>query len=104
MVCEEALSSNSLPGPHVSKVSGQLGSGEEERKETGVTYHSDDDDDDDDDDDGDGDDEKDLEADNRHVCLGNALAFSRFSCSVLLVLSWNTNENPSTDKLSRAIN
>ena len=48
MVCEEALSSNSLPGPHVSKVSGQLGSGEEERKETGVTYHSDDDDDDDD--------------------------------------------------------
>ena len=45
MVCEEALSSNSLPGPHVSKVSGQLGSGEEERKETGVTYHSDDDDD-----------------------------------------------------------
>ena len=51
MVCEEALSSNSLPSPHVSKVSGQLGSGEEERKETGVTYHSDDDDD------GDGDDE-----------------------------------------------
>ena len=45
MVCEEALSSNSLPSPHVSKVSGQLGSGEEERKETGVTYHSDDDDD-----------------------------------------------------------
>ena len=75
MVCEEALSSNSLPSPHVSKVSGQLGSGEEERKETGVTYHSgDDDDEDDDDDDGDdcdgdgegnedNDDEKDLDAD-----------------------------------------
>ena len=32
---------------------------------------------------------------------------SRFPCCVLLVLSWNTNEtneNPSTDKLSRAIN
>ena len=29
---------------------------------------------------------------------------SRFPCRVLLVLSWNTNENPSTDKLSRAIN
>ena len=69
MVCEEALSSNSLPGPHVSKVSGQLGSGEEERKETGVTYHSDDDDDDGDDGDGDGEgnedngNEKDLDAD-----------------------------------------
>ena len=29
--------------------------------------------------------------------------FSRFPC-VLLALSWNTNENPSADKLSRAIN
>ena len=30
---------------------------------------------------------------------------SRFPCCVLLILSWNTtNENPSTDKLSRAIN
>ena len=29
---------------------------------------------------------------------------SRFPCCVLLGLSWNTNENPSTDKLSRAIN
>ena len=30
---------------------------------------------------------------------------SRFPCCVLLALSWNTtNENPSTDKLSRAIN
>ena len=28
---------------------------------------------------------------------------SRFPCCVLLALSWNTNENPSTDKLSRAI-
>ena len=32
------------------------------------------------------------------------LLHSRFPCCVLLVLSWNTNENPSTDKLSRAIN
>ena len=29
---------------------------------------------------------------------------SRFPCCDLFVLSWNTNENPSTDKLSRAIN
>ena len=29
---------------------------------------------------------------------------SRFPCCVLLALSWNKNENPSTDKLSRAIN
>ena len=29
---------------------------------------------------------------------------SRFPCCVLLALSLNTNENPSTDKLSRAIN
>ena len=29
---------------------------------------------------------------------------SRFPCCVLLALSWNTNENPSTNKLSRAIN
>ena len=29
---------------------------------------------------------------------------SRFPYCVLLALSWNTNENPSTDKLSRAIN
>ena len=29
---------------------------------------------------------------------------SRSPCCVLLALSWNTNENPSTDKLSRAIN
>ena len=29
---------------------------------------------------------------------------SRFPCCVLLALSWNTNENPSTDKLSRAVN
>ena len=28
---------------------------------------------------------------------------SRFPCCVLLALSRNTNENPSTDKLSRAI-
>ena len=33
------------------------------------------------------------------------IAISRFPCCVLLALSWNTtNENPSTDKLSRAIN
>ena len=32
-----------------------------------------------------------------HMC-------SRSPCCVLLALSWNTNENPSTDKLSRAIN
>ena len=32
------------------------------------------------------------------------LESSRFPCCVLLALSWNTtNENPSTDKLSRAI-
>ena len=31
--------------------------------------------------------------------------YSRFPCCVLLALSWNTtNENPSTDKLSKAIN
>ena len=29
---------------------------------------------------------------------------SRFPCCVLLALSWHTNENPSTGKLSRAIN
>ena len=29
---------------------------------------------------------------------------SRFPCCVLLALSQNTNENPSTDRLSRAIN
>ena len=29
---------------------------------------------------------------------------SRFPCCVLLALSWNTNENQSTDKLSRTIN
>ena len=29
---------------------------------------------------------------------------SRFPCCVLLALSWNTIENPSTDRLSRAIN
>ena len=29
---------------------------------------------------------------------------SRFPCCVLLALSWNTNVNPSTDELSRAIN
>ena len=29
---------------------------------------------------------------------------SRFPCCVLLALSWNTYENPSADKLSRAIN
>ena len=29
---------------------------------------------------------------------------SRFPCCVLLALSWNTSKNPSTDKLSRAIN
>ena len=28
------------------------------------------------------------------------LPASRFPCCVLLALSWNTNENPSTDKLS----
>ena len=28
----------------------------------------------------------------------------RFPCCVLLVLSWNTNENLSTDKLSWAVN
>ena len=28
---------------------------------------------------------------------------SRFPCCVLLALSWNTNENPITDKLRRAI-
>ena len=33
------------------------------------------------------------------------ISTSRFPCCVLLALSWNTtNENPSTDKLSRAIN
>ena len=32
------------------------------------------------------------------------LVHSRFPCCVLLAASWNTNENPSTDKLSRAIN
>ena len=38
-----------------------------------------------------------------HYCLG--LAISRFTCCVLLALSWNTtNENPSTVKLCRAIN
>ena len=31
-------------------------------------------------------------------------ASSRSPCCVLLALSWNTNEYPSTDKLSRAIN
>ena len=29
---------------------------------------------------------------------------NRFPCCVLLALSWNANENPSTEKLSRAIN
>ena len=29
------------------------------------------------------------------------LQASRSPCCVLLALSWNTNENPSTDKLSR---
>ena len=33
-----------------------------------------------------------------------SLVSSRSPCRVLLALSWNTNENPSTDKLSRAIN
>ena len=32
------------------------------------------------------------------------LKSSRFPCCVLWALSWNKNENPSTDKLSRAIN
>ena len=32
------------------------------------------------------------------------IEISRSPCCVLLALSWNTNENPSTDKLSRAIN
>ena len=36
--------------------------------------------------------------------LCHRLPPSRFPCCVLLALSWNTNENPSTDKLSRAIN
>ena len=36
---------------------------------------------------------------------GGPLKSSRFLCCVLLALSWNTtNENPITDKLSRAIN
>ena len=35
----------------------------------------------------------------------SGIDYSRFPCCVLLALSWNTtNENPSTDKLSRAIN
>ena len=37
----------------------------------------------------------------------NKVNYSRSPCCVLLALSWNTtttNENPSTDKLSRAIN
>ena len=37
--------------------------------------------------------------------LGKDSRPSKFPCCVLLALSWNTtNENPSTDKLSRAIN
>ena len=36
--------------------------------------------------------------------LSMRFRLSRFPCCVLLALSWNTNENPSTDKLSRAIN
>ena len=35
---------------------------------------------------------------------GITIGASRLPCCVLLALSWNTNENPSTDKLSRAIN
>ena len=38
------------------------------------------------------------------TCLLDHNSSSRFPCCVLLVLSWDTNENPSTDKLSRAIN
>ena len=39
------------------------------------------------------------------ISNGTALLYSRFPCCVLLVLSWNTtNENPSAEKLSRAIN
>ena len=38
------------------------------------------------------------------TCLLDHNSSSRFPCCVLLVLSWATNENPSTDKLSRAIN
>ena len=35
----------------------------------------------------------------------SGIDYSRFPCCVLLALSWNTtNENPSTDKLSRTIN
>ena len=36
--------------------------------------------------------------------LKGAGFFSRFPCCVLLALSWNTNKNINTDKLSRAIN
>ena len=35
---------------------------------------------------------------------GGRVMHSRFPCCVLLALSWNTNANSSTDKLSRAIN
>ena len=38
------------------------------------------------------------------IIFGLPLVDSKFSCCVLLALSWNTNENLSTDKLSRAIN
>ena len=34
---------------------------------------------------------------------GDTIITSRSPCCVLLALSWNTNEYPSTDKLSRAI-
>ena len=36
--------------------------------------------------------------------LSISIVTSRFPCCVLLALSWNTNENPNADKLSRTIN
>ena len=36
--------------------------------------------------------------------VGGGGTRNRYPCCVLLALSWNTNENSSTDKLSRAIN
>ena len=40
----------------------------------------------------------------KSLIIGRRITSSRFPICVLLALSWNTNENPSTDKLSRAIN
>ena len=42
--------------------------------------------------------------DNKYNQKPGASKYCRFPCYVLLAVSWSTNENPSTDKLSRAIN